>query len=85
MTNRHCISVKVCNQFHAVEYLLHIVFRTVQLLIADTVDSKGIAGVPDDLGGVLHEHLRIIQEILPPAALLEDFRDYAASRQRLPV
>ena len=44
-----------------------------QFLIADAVDSKGIAGITDNLGGVLHEHLRIIQEILSSAAFLKMF------------
>ena len=70
MTNRHCVSVKVCNQFRAVEDFLHIIFCSMQFLIADAVDSKGIAGITDNLGGVLHEHLRIIQEILSSAAFL---------------
>ena len=79
------ISVKICDQLRTVENLLHIVFCAVQLLVADTVYRQGIASVPDNFGGVLDEHLRVIQKVLPSSALLQDFRYHAAPRQRLPV
>ena len=77
----HRIPVQICNQLRRVKDLLHIVFSSVQLDVADPVDCQRMAMVADQLNCFFQEGFRVIQEIPASAALYQDLIDRCRCKQ----
>ena len=82
MFHLYGVPIQVSKQLSGVEDFLHIIFLAVQLHIADTVDSQGVAVAADQLYDLLQKCLRVVEEIPAPSALHQNPVDGGRGQQR---